>query len=490
MPLPNLLFIFTDEQRADTLAAYGNGQIEMPNLNRLAKSSTVFENAYCTSPVCTPSRSAILTGLFSHANGAIENNTPLRADIPCLPEYLPKGKYVAGYYGKWHLGDEIFAQHGFDEWVSIEDEYMRWYSPSRDRSARSSYHAFLAQSGILPDKPDGLYSRDLSARLPESLGKPAFLGTRASEFIRRNQSHPWILYVNFLEPHMPFFGPRDQQYDLESIPLPKNFYSYPDERNHPKARLIAQGYYERGHSGLPLKTEEDWRRLIANYWGLNSLVDTHAGKILQTVEECGLQDQTVIVFTSDHGDMMGSHHLLAKCVMYEEAVRIPLLIHLPGQSGSARFAGPVSQIDLLPTLLDLLGFGYPSSLHGQSLKPLLVGNTHEQDRDVFIEWNGTETGILEVYERAGLSPTLASMTTIEDFRSAIADPLRTIITPNQKKLVLSQAGHHELYDLVSDRFETNNLIHDPGWQANHKKMVEKIANWQEMTGDIIPLFQS
>ena len=115
----NLLFIFTDEQRADSMAAYGNLHIETPNLNRLALESVIFDQAYVTQPVCTPSRSSIMTGLYPHTNGCTENNRPLPPGVPCLPEMLADGDYVTAYHGKWHLGDEIFAQHGFDEMLSL-----------------------------------------------------------------------------------------------------------------------------------------------------------------------------------------------------------------------------------------------------------------------------------------------------------------------------------------------------------------------------------
>jgi len=117
---PNLLVLWTDEQRADTLAVYGNRRIHTPHLNRLATQSFVFRDAYVSQPVCTPSRATVMTGLYPHQCGCTANNIPLRADTPCLPELLADPDYATGYMGKWHLGDEIFAQHGFREWVSIE----------------------------------------------------------------------------------------------------------------------------------------------------------------------------------------------------------------------------------------------------------------------------------------------------------------------------------------------------------------------------------
>jgi arylsulfatase A-like enzyme len=152
----------------------------------------------------------------------------------------------------------------------------------------------------------------------------------AVRFLRDHRREPFVLCVNFLEPHMPFTGPRDNQYDPASVLLPCNFNNPPTEDQPRKARLRWQRYYERGRGGGPLKTEDDWRRLIARYWGLCSLVDAHVGTILSGLDELGLDENTIVVFTSDHGDMMGSHGLVGKGVMYEESVTMPLLVRLPG----------------------------------------------------------------------------------------------------------------------------------------------------------------
>ena len=351
MPGMNLLFIFTDEQRADSMAAYGNRRIHTPNLNRLADESVVFERAYVSQPICTPSRSTLFTGQYPHTNGCTHNNIPLRADTSCFPEMLRDDEYVTAYHGKWHLGDEIFKQHGFDEWRSIEDGYIGYYGPGRDRDARSSYHHFLIGKGLRP-RNGSVFQRGEAARLPEELGKPAYLAQEASRFIRENRDRPFALFVNFLEPHMPFYGPRDDEHDPAEIALPENFEHVPAEDQPLKTRLLYQHFlkvgfkddFDKSDMDTPtLRTEHDWRRLIARYWGLCSLVDTHVGTILQTLAECRLDENTIVVFTSDHGDMMGSHRLVAKSVLFEEAVRVPLLVRLPGQTRQRRWAPPVSR---------------------------------------------------------------------------------------------------------------------------------------------------
>jgi arylsulfatase A-like enzyme len=142
---PNLLFIWTDEQRADTMAVYGNRKIRVPNFNKLAAESIVFRNAYVTQPVCTPNRAAVMTGLWPHTSGLVTNNIPLPKETRCLNELIDDPDYRTAYMGKWHLGDEIFAQHGFEEWVSMEDGYSSYYAKERVISAGLEKSEFVSK---------------------------------------------------------------------------------------------------------------------------------------------------------------------------------------------------------------------------------------------------------------------------------------------------------------------------------------------------------
>ncbi|MER3487144.1 MAG: hypothetical protein C4345_15365, partial [Chloroflexota bacterium] len=169
----NLLFIWTDEQRPDTIGAYGNPRIRTPTLDRLGAQSILFEQAYCTQPVCSPSRATVVTGVYPHTHGLLRNNMILTTTIPTLAEQLRPAGYVCGYVGKWHLGNEVRPQRGFEQfWVSTEDTYTRDYAAK----GFSSYHQFLIQRGYTPpDERDGygIFSRSTAARLPEEAGKPA-----------------------------------------------------------------------------------------------------------------------------------------------------------------------------------------------------------------------------------------------------------------------------------------------------------------------------
>ena len=447
---PSLLFIQTDEQRADTMAAYGNRKIHAANLNRLAAESCVFEKAYVSQPVCTPSRSTMITGLWPHTSGLVTNNIPLPDDVACLPELLDDADYRTAFMGKWHLGDEIFPQHGLEEWVSIEDVYTRHYRQRRDRNQRSSYHHFLLPHGYEPGG-DNKFGRSFAARLPIEHSKPRFLEQSACEFLRRHRDEPFVLYVSFLEPHMPFFGPLDDEHPPDQVDLPVNF-DDPLEENEPgHYRAKREKLLRSGFGGQPLKTEADWRTLIAKYWGLVTQVDRSVGAILATLERLGLAESTIVVYTSDHGDMMGSHRLLTKGFMYEESVRVPWLVRAPQLDRRPRvIRQPVSHVDMVPTLLELMGTRPPADLPGQSLIPLLAGGSVSEDH-VFIEW---------------------------------PDPVtRTVVSPDGWKLCLRVEEKCQLFNLKDDPGECTNLFDSGRHQDVISRLAAKIRAWQKTVHD-------
>lgn len=465
---PNLLFLWTDEQRADTIDVYGNRRIQSPNMAKLARESVVFENAYVSQPVCTPSRSTVMTGLWPHQNGCVQNNIPLPERTPVLTELLADPDYRTGYFGKWHLGDEVFAQHGFDEWRSIEDIYRRHFRPGRDKSALSDYSKWLAELGYKPDDDAGAFSRGFASRLPIEHCKPKFLEAQTCDFLRRRRDDPFILYVNFLEPHMPFYGPLNDLHKPEDVDLPINF-NDPIEENEPrKCRDRVKKYVDGPYSvGLDLTKEYDWRRLIARYWGLVSQVDRSVGVILDTLEQLGLADDTIVVYTSDHGDMMGSHRLVEKSLLYQEAMRVPWMMRVPQFGRNQHMVdGHVSHIDLVPTLLELMGAGNRDSLPGRSLVPRIKGQ-EMAPAPVFIEWNTASR---------------------EPGANAAGDPsARAVITPDGWKLCVYDNDTNQLFNLAQDPGETTNLY----GLSEHREVVARLAglirDWQGKVGDTLVL---
>jgi len=449
---PNLLFIWTDEQRADTMAVYGNKKIKTPNLNRLAEQSFVFMKAYVTQPVSTPSRSSVLTGLYPHTSGLTSNNIPLPATTPCFPELLNDPDYKTAYMGKWHLGDEIFPQHGFENWVSIEDGYSVYYSEGRDPAARSDYHHWLVGKGYKPSENDNKFSRNFAASLPIEHCKPKFLEENACRFLEENQADPFVLYVNFLEPHMPFTGPLDEMYHPDDVDLPASFDDPLDENEPLQYRLKRENCMKKYGPD-----EENYRKLISKYWGLVTQVDRSVGAILDKLEQLGLAGNTIVVYTSDHGDMMGAHRLVEKSVMFEEATRIPFLMKVPFiTSNQTIIPQRVSQIDIVPTLLELMGKPQSASLQGKSLAKAMRENSMP-DEPLFIEWNSSNVNG------------------------------RTVITPDGWKLCLSDNDHSQLFNLVEDPWETTNLFDNPAFSEKIGFLKGKIREWQVKTNDSLKI---
>ena len=469
----NLLFLFTDQQRQDTLACYGNHTIKVPNLNRLASKSVVFHACYCTQPICTPSRGSLLTGLWPHTHGEYTNNVALGKNIPVLVEMLPKRKYYTAYFGKWHLGNEIFRQHGFDEFESTEDIYDTYYSKGEKTSkdvtpkrTRSGYYRFLIEHNQKPG-PDGEFSREFSNKLPEELSKPAYLAQTASNFLAQNYEKPWVMYVNFLDPHTPFNSAFDNMYDPKKMEVPASFDQPTDPKELDRTRAVRNAIQEglKNYEGI-MDSDDAVRLSKAHYWGKVSLVDKMVGRILAKLEETNQAENTIIVFTTDHGEMMGDHHLMFKSVMYEEASKVPMLLKIPGMALSHDIKQPVSHIDVVPTLLDLMGEELPVHLQGNSWAPYLKENEGPPERNVIVEWNGAPW----------------------PFDNMPAEPLRTLRTNDGWKMTLAPAGEGELYNLNLDPKEMHNVFYDAESLERIQRFTAEINLWQKATGDAALLF--
>lgn len=463
---PNLLFLCSDQHRADIMPGTGNRRLQAPHLARLAGASFAFRHAYCTQPLCTPSRGCLLTGLWPQHHGAQDNVRPLRADVRTLAEYLP-ADYATAYFGKWHLGNEIFAQHGFHEWRSIEDQYRAYYAPGFDRNRRSDYHHFLLQQGYPPDQPGaagepGEFSRPFAAGLPEPLSKAAFLAGEAEKFLARaDRDRPFLLAVSLLEPHPPTFGPLNQLYDPATLPVGAAFARPvgPDDSRHHQRRceLVARD----GYKNHPLNTEADWRRLRANYYGLVTQVDHAVGRILAALESSGQAGNTIVVYTSDHGDMLGDHALMQKGVFYEQATRVPLLVRVPWLTPPATaIDAPFSQIDLMPTLLELLGRGVPAGLDGKSWADRLPRASAIPGDDIFVIWNDAKHP---------------------------GEEARCLVTPDRWKCIFYHDDAPVLFDLTADPDELRNLARVPGHAPRLQGYADKVRRWQQSAGDALPL---
>jgi arylsulfatase A-like enzyme len=463
---PNLVLFLPDQQRADTIACYGGVKVHAPNLNKLASESVVFERTYVTHPVCTPSRSSLMTGTWPHINGCMRNSVPLDRRFLVFPELMEDKDYRTAYIGKWHLGEAGPIGRGFEEWVSTDDH--------------GDYANFLVSKGVTQDKANGRFSEVAISNLPVELSRPGFLEHRACEFIEKHQRDAFILVVGFVEPHSPYNGPLNNEHPLDQIELDVTA-TLPESENLPlRYRLMrewqqAEAILDRQRLAIQLffgVTPTEYLSIKQRYLGLVTLVDRSIGAILACLERCGLADHTIVVHTSDHGDSLGAHHLFGKETMFEEATRVPLLIRLPGQTHAKTVHQAVSHIDFVPTLLDLLGQPNHPQCAGKSLLPL-VNDEAMTSRNVFLEWAPNRTKIKK-------GTKLARRRLI---KRAVEESTRAIVSSDGWKLCLRDKDLNELYNLNDDPSEARNLYADRQYASVVSRLSSEIHRWQESAND-------
>jgi len=430
----------------------------------------VFERTYVTHPVCTPSRSSLMTGTWPHINGCIRNSVPLDRRFRVFPELMQDTDYRTAYIGKWHLGEDGPVGRGFQQWISTDDQ--------------GDYTSYLLSKGIEPDKSNGRFSEVAVSNLPIELSRPRFLEKHACDFIEKHQRDPFILVVAFVEPHSPYNGPLNDVNPLDEVQLDVTA-TLPESEDIPlRYRLMrewqqAEATVDRGR--LPKQlffgiTPDEYRSIRQRYLGLVTLVDQSIGVILRCVEQCGLAEDTIVVHTSDHGDSLGAHHLFGNETMFEEAARVPWLIRLPGQTRSKVISSAVSHIDFVPTLLDLLGQPNHSQYAGKSLLPL-VRDEIAPPQNVFLEWAPNRTKVKK-------GSRLARRRVI---KRAVEESTRTVISRDGWKLCLRDKDLNDLYSLTNDPFETRNVYADPGCASVISRLTGEIHRWQGETIDKLKL---
>jgi arylsulfatase A-like enzyme len=482
---PNLLFICSDQQRTDTFAAYGNDWIETPALNDLANRSFVFENSYVTQPVCSPARSTMMTGLYPHSAGVIRNSKPGRPFSNLFPDAktiaeMVSDDYVCAKYGKWHLGDDLSPQHGFTEWISTEDahdnNFPNWEDPiNKDR--KSQYFDYLVAQGHEPEGDhEGHKSHTQAQRgfFPMEDTMAMFLSRHTVEFLheRAKETKPWLIYVNMFEPHPPYNGPLNDMYDPDSLDMGPLFLKKPAENTPEFSRIRSDYHMAEAEEANPDNPERYWRELRAKYFGNMTVLDRGIEPILKALEESGQADNTIVVFTSDHGDSLGDRGMLMKRSFYEEVSRVPLIVHVPWISKNEhRVNGSIGHVDLVPTLLDLMGQDVPEHLQGESRKAVLQGDVELSD-DVFMQWHGGA---------ATISLGDAAFDRLSEL------PWRSMVSGDRWKLNVSLADTCELYDLNSDPLELTNLYDQPEFAGRVAEMTDRMREWQARTGDELEL---
>ena len=493
---PNILLILTDQQRADSLSCYGAASFtHTPSLDRLAREGVCFERAYCANPVCTPARASIFTGQYLSRHGAWNVGVNVSQDAPMISHDLTRAGYHTHYVGKAHFqafgsqplrGPEPTLESVFDwerhypafcgpyygfETVELAlghttygmaGHYGAWV---RSQVSADEFAAYQTAT-CLATMPFGGEGYDWS--LPLSLHNSVWTANRAVDFIHHHtRQQPFFLVASFEDPHHPHCVPVEcrDRVSADDVPLPDYDEGELDDKP-PHFRLAREGRLEQSPTrgafwmagqgaGTDFRRvpEHDARIGRAYYYTLVKLIDQQVGRILDALDATGQASHTLVIFTTDHGELLGDHGLWMKGPFhYEQLIRIPLLMRWPaGFAGGQRTQALFSQVDIAPTILSAAGVAGASRADGASGLPLLRGE----------------------------APSIRDAALVE----CVDDPnglrLKTLVTAGHKLTWYAQKPYGELYDLGRDPHERVNRWEDPAYQLVRANMLARLLDLAE-----------
>lgn len=438
---PNILMIMADQLPAASLPAYGHPVVRAPHLQRLADEGVVFEDAYCNSPLCGPSRASMMTGRLPSRIGAFDNACEFPASAPTYAHYLRNEGYRTCLSGKMHFvgPDQL---HGFEERLTtdIYPSDFGWV-PDWERPERrfSWYQNMLSvvQAGVCTTTNQLDYDEEVGFRAVRHL----------HDMARDDDERPFCMVASFTHPHDPFAITREywDRYDHDEIDLP-DVGPVPPEELDPHSRRL---HHVCGLDRFD-QTEERVRTARHAYYGMISYVDDKVGQLLRTLDETGMAEDTIVVFTSDHGEMLGERGLWYKMSFFDRSARIPLIVHAPDRFAPRRASAAVSLVDLLPTLVDFATDGerpeFVDEPAGQSLVPLLEGDD----------------------ERWSDAPVLGELLG----EGAVAPHL--MIRRGRYKYVHGDPDPEQLFDLENDPGERMNLASRPEHEDVRAAFAEEV----------------
>jgi arylsulfatase A-like enzyme len=432
--MPNILWICTDQQRYDTIHALGNPHIRTPNMDKLVETGMAFTHAHCQSTICTPSRGSFLTGRYPRPIRSCRNGNDRWGNaVPLITKTLADAGYDCGLAGKLHLS----AADGRIE-KRPDDGYrvFHWsHHPSDSWPSGHAYEDWLNSKGTGHTELKEKYGY-----VPAKYHQTTWCTDLAIDFIREKRTGPWLFSLNCFDPHPPLDPPKKyrDRFDIDSLPEPPFAQSDIEQQKRLKDVFFqSRCKHYRGREG---------KTLLAKYWAMIELIDDNIGRLIETLEETGQRENTLIILTSDHGNMVGHHGLTAKgCRFYEGLVRVPLIFSMPGVvKQNVRNDVLVELVDIAPTLLELAGRPADEGMHGKSL-----------------------VGQLTRPERAGEHRQFVYSTYTNALAHAEKDARAygTMIRTRRYKLV-NYHGHGvgELFDMEKDPGEFNNLWSDPDHQ--------------------------
>ena len=478
----NVLFIMTDQMRADCMACAGHPVIRTPNLDALASEGVRFPNTFVQAAICGPSRMCIYTGRYPHATRAPWNEVPLPADERTVGHYFSEAGYRAALCGKSHYvadpgslppGDpgrdriDWRTLAGLEEWYRQDGAKGRdWLDHLRERG----YPDEVIERPYQVVRPDGDDGRDESA-FPTVVqaedSDTAYMTKRAMEFMEETGDRPWLLHLSYHRPHHPLVAPSPyhEMYDPAAVPAPNRS---PAELEHPHPLHIP---YRTERKGTEWDEERVWRQRRATYYGLITEIDDHLGRLFGWMKSRGLWEKTLICFVSDHGTYLGDHWTYQKEFFYDEAYRVPLILCDPRPDADGRRGvveeGFVESIDLLPTLLEAAGTPVNPAIQGRSLVPFLHGSGPAEWRtEVYADWDFRFYWTPKVL---GLSPDKcrAWMVRDRDFKFWHFNGLPDV-----------------LFDLQRDPWERENLAEDSAHREVVQRYLLKLIDWRMSTEDV------
>lgn len=442
---PNILWICTDQQRYDTIGALGNSHVHTPNLDRLVREGVAFTHAYCQSPICTPSRGSFLTGMYpSTIHACMNGNDHWDNAAPLVTKTLADAGYDGGMAGKLHLS----AASGRVEQRPAGGDGYRVYQWSHD--PRDFWPEGNAYKDWLRAKGHDLAElRQAPEAIPPELHQTTWCTNVALDFVeehapgRERADQPWFFSLNCFDPHPPFDPPRSYlaRFDPQAMPGPL----FRESDLEAQDALTAKGIDFQSRARRP--EEFDAKQVQAAYYAMIELIDDNVGRLLDTLERTGQRENTLIIFTSDHGESLGDHGLLLKgCRFYEGLVRVPLIFSWPGRLRQGIVSDALVELtDIVPTLLELTDQVMPDEMQGRSLLPILTGQADPNQHRSFVRCEYFRA--LPPVGRPGDGP-----------RRLMGGTHATMLRDRRYKLVVYHGcGVGELFDLQEDPGEFNNL---------------------------------